>query len=383
MELSEITGSTVLLRADLNVPIEDGKVVGRQRLEAVLPTIRALLDQGNAVIVTSHLGRPEGRQKKYSLKPVARVLSDMLGVDIIFSSDPLSKRTAQLASKLSAGHVLMLENLRYYPEEEANSATFAKALASLADVYVNDAFSVCHRAHASVVGIPKYVPAAFGLNIVKEIDAIGSLAKPKRPYVAIIGGAKISTKLGLLASLSDACDTVFVGGAMAFTMLKASGLEVGRSKVEDAMLSKARRLVKRENIVLPVDAVVVRSVSAHAKRRTVAIDAMDSADIGLDIGPATVELIAKRLDKAKTLVWNGPMGLFELAPFAKGSEALARLLARSKARTIVGGGDTVSLIDGLGLEKRFDHVSTGGGAMLAYLENGTLPGIEAVRKAKG
>lgn len=383
MKLSAIANRRVLLRADLNVPIEDGEVTGAQRLEAVLPTIRALIAQKNAVIIASHLGRPEGRQKKFSLRPVARALSDLLGVDIIFSSDPLSKRTRELAAKLSAGHVLMLENLRYYPEEEANSPAFARALASLADVYVNDAFSVCHRAHASIVGVPRYLPSAFGLNILSEIEALESLEKPKRPYVAIIGGAKISTKLGLLASLADACDSVFVGGAMAFTMLKARGLEVGHSKVEDAMLPKARRLLKRDNIVLPTDAVVARSVSAHAKRRTVGIDAMDPDDIGLDVGPATVALVERSLKKARTCVWNGPMGLFELKPFAKASEDVARALARSAARSIVGGGDTVALIDGLGLEKRYDHVSTGGGAMLAYLEHGTLPGIEAVRRSKG
>ena len=379
MKLSDVRGERVLLRADLNVPMEDGVITGTQRLRAIVPTIKMLLKQSNAVIIVSHLGRPEGRQKKYSLKPIAQALSSMIGRDIIFSSDVLSKRTSHLASTLEAGQVLMLENIRYYPEEEVNDESFSSSLASLATVYVNDAFSVSHRAHASVVGVAKRLPSAFGLTMEAELEALDALLSPKRPSLAIVGGAKISTKLGVLDNLARSFDTVFVGGAMAFTLLKAKGLEVGRSKVEDAMLTKARRLLKHDSIVLPVDALVARSVSAHAKRQVKRIEDFDDEDIGLDIGPETIALIEKRIAKAKTIMWNGPMGLFELPVFAKGTYGVARAIAASKAHSVVGGGDTVAAIERIRVQKRFSHVSTGGGAMLEYLEGTSLPGIKAVR----
>jgi phosphoglycerate kinase len=383
MDLSDISGERVLLRADLNVPLEDGEVKGMQRLRAVSPTIRQLLEQNNAIIITSHLGRPEGRQKKYSLKPVARALSTLIKTDIVFASDALSKRTASIADKLEPGQVLMLENLRYYPEEEANDPSFAAHLASLATVYVNDAFSVSHRAHASVVGIPEHLPSAFGLNILAEIEAAERLLEPKKPALAIIGGAKISTKLGLLESLSKRYSSIIIGGAMAFTLLKAQGVCVGRSKTEEAMIPQARRLLTRTNLILPTDVVVARSVSAHAKRTVKPIDEIDPEDIGLDIGPASVALFSKHIAKSRTIVWNGPMGLFELPPFAKGTYAIARILADSKAIVVIGGGDTVAAIERIRLQNRYDHVSTGGGAMLEYLERAHLPGIDAIRQRSG
>lgn len=382
MNLSDISGERVLLRADLNVPLEDGEVQGMQRLRAVVPTIRQLLKQGNALIITSHLGRPQGRQKRYSLKPVARALSKLIKTDIIFASDLLSKRASRIAASLEPGMVLMLENLRYYPEEESNDPAFAKHLASLATVYVNDAFSVCHRAHASVVGVPKHLPSAFGLNILAEIDAAELLLEPKRPSLAIIGGAKISTKLALLESLSKRYGSIIIGGAMAFTLLKAQGVCVGRSKVEDAMIPKARRLLKQANLILPTDAVVARTVSAHAKREIKPIDELDPEDVGLDIGPASVERFSEYIAKSNTIVWNGPMGLFELPAFAKGTYAIARTLADARAKVVIGGGDTVAAIERIRLQKRYDHVSTGGGAMLEYLERSGLPGIDAVRRAR-
>ena len=381
MNLSDITGERVFLRADLNVPLEDGEVTGMQRLRAVVPTIRQLLKQGNAIIIASHLGRPEGRQKRYSLKPVAQALSLLIKTDIIFASDALSKRTSRLAASLEQGQVLMLENLRYYPQEESNDPGFAAHLASLATVFVNDAFSVCHRSHASVVGIPKHLPSSFGLNILAEIEAVELLLEPRTPALAIIGGAKISTKLGLLESLSKRYGSIIIGGAMAFTLLKAQGACVGRSKVEDAMLPKARRLLRRANLILPTDAVVARTVSAHAKRTVKQIDELDPEDIGLDIGPASVELFSEHIGKARTIIWNGPMGLFELPAFAKGTYAIARSLADSKARVVIGGGDTVAAIERIRLQNKYDHVSTGGGAMLEYLELTSLPGIDAIRNA--
>ena len=382
MNLSDISAERVLLRADLNVPIEDGEVKGMQRLRAVAPTIRQILKQGNALIITSHLGRPQGRQKRYSLRPVAKALSTLIKTDILFAPDALSERASRTARSLKQGQVLMLENLRYYPEEEANDPAFAAHLASLATVYVNDAFSVCHRNHASVVGVPKHLPSAFGLNILAEVEALDGLLEPRKPALAIIGGAKISTKLGLLESLSKRYSSIIIGGAMAFTLLKAQGVCVGRSKVEESMLPKARRLLKRADLILPTDAVVARTVSAHATRTVKPIDELDPEDIGLDIGPGSVELFARHIATAKTVVWNGPMGLFELPVFAKGTYGVARSLADAKANVVIGGGDTVAAVERIRLQKRYAHVSTGGGAMLEYLELGGLVGIDAIRKRR-
>ena len=382
MNLSDISAERVLLRADLNVPIEDGEVKGMQRLRAVAPTIRQILKQGNALIITSHLGRPQGRQKRYSLRPVAKALSTLIKTDILFAPDALSERASRIARSLKQGQVLMLENLRYYPEEEANDPAFAAHLASLATVYVNDAFSVCHRNHASVVGVPKHLPSAFGLNILAEVEALDGLLEPRKPALAIIGGAKISTKLGLLESLSKRYSSIIIGGAMAFTLLKAQGVCVGRSKVEESMLPKARRLLKRADLILPTDAVVARTVSAHATRTVKPIDELDPEDIGLDIGPGSVELFARHIATAKTVVWNGPMGLFELPAFAKGTYGVARSLANAKANVVIGGGDTVAAVERIRLQKRYAHVSTGGGAMLEYLELGGLVGIDAIRKRR-
>ena len=376
--ISSLKNKKIILRLDLNVPIKNGKVTGFDRINAALPTLRLLLKNNNSIIIISHLGRPKGKEKSLSLKPVSKQLSGFLKKEIKFSASTDTDMAVKAAKKLELGQVLMLENLRFYPGEEDNSTGFAKHIASMGEIYVNDAFSASHRKHASIVGIPKYLKAYPGLQFEREVKNLMRLQKPKRPYLAIIGGSKISTKIGLLKKLSERADDVFVGGAMIFTILKAQGYEVGKSLVENDKLRTAKRLAGK--VTMPKDVVVSHTVSATSKHQNKRVDEMKRTDIGLDIGKESTEELSKLIRKAKTILWNGPLGLFELKPYAKASRKAARAITNSGAFSVVGGGDTVSLIDSIHLRKKFSYVSTAGGAMLEFLEKGTLPGIVAVEK---
>ena len=383
----DLKNKRVLVRVDFNVPQDKAtrEVTDDTRLRAALPTIQHLMEQGARVILASHLGRPDGRiVDKLRLDPVARKPSQILGKNVEKVNDCIGPEAEEAVRRLKPGDVLLLENLRFHPEEEKNDPAFSKALASLADVYVNDAFGTAHRAHASTAGVAEYLPAAAGFLIEKEIQALGgALNDPARPFAALIGGAKVSSKIKVLENLVHRVDGLFIGGAMACTFLKAQGFEMGRSLVEDDQVEFARRLMieghdKGIDLLLPLDAVVADRVDAQAERKIVSISQVPPDWMVLDIGPATIELFEQNLRNYRTVLWNGPMGVFELAPFASGTRAVAAFLAQLPAHTIVGGGESVAAIEELGLADRFSHVSTGGGATLEFIEGRTLPGIAAL-----
>ena len=383
----DLKNKRVLVRVDFNVPQDKAtrEVTDDTRLRAALPTIQHLMEQGARVILASHLGRPDGQiVDKLRLDPVARKLSQILGKNVEKVNDCIGPEAEEAVRRLKPGDVLLLENLRFHPEEEKNDPAFSKALASLADVYVNDAFGTAHRAHASTAGVAEYLPAAAGFLIEKEIQALGgALNDPARPFAALIGGAKVSSKIKVLENLVHRVDGLFIGGAMACTFLKAQGFEMGRSLVEDDQVEFARRLMieghdKGIDLLLPLDAVVADRVDAQAERKIVSISQVPPDWMVLDIGPATIELFEQNLRNYRTVLWNGPMGVFELAPFASGTRAVAAFLAQLPAHTIVGGGESVAAIEELGLADRFSHVSTGGGATLEFIEGRTLPGIAAL-----
>ena len=388
----DVRGRRVLVRCDLNVPLKDGHVADDTRITASVPTLKHLVDAGARVIAMSHLGRPKGKRvREMSLAPVAGVLGERLGVPVIMAPDCVGPETEALAQGLADGQVLLLENLRFHPEEEANDADFAVRLASLGELYVNDAFGTAHRAHASTAGVPARLDrAAAGFLMRKELDYLGSAtARPERPYVAILGGAKISGKIDVLENLFGQVDTLLVGGAMANTFFKARGWETGRSLVEDDRLEMARELLaraERENVdfVLPVDCVVADAFAEDAAHRVAPADGMPAQGTMLDIGPESVARFADVIRAAKTVLWNGPMGVFEMAPFAKGTLGIAQALAEATsagAVTIVGGGDSAAAIAQAGLTDRVSHVSTGGGASLEFLEGKELPGVAALTEA--
>ena len=389
----DVTGKRVFLRSDLNVPIEDGRITDDTRIRASLPTIIHLLERGAAVIVASHLGRPKGKvNDALRLKPVADRLSALLGRPVRMTGDALGPGVQVAVDKLRPGDLLLLENLRFHPEEEANEPGFAESLAKFADIYVNDAFGAAHRAHASTEGITHFLPSVAGLLMEREVDSLTRLlVRPARPFHSIIGGAKVSGKLEVLEALLARCQAVLVGGGMANTLLAAKGLQLGKSLVEPDQLDNAKRILeqarrKRVRLMLPTDAVIAPQIHARAKTQVVRIDAVPKDQMVVDIGPETVKAFTEHLSKAKTIFWNGPMGVFEIPQFANGTNAIAQALAKRTAAgvtTVVGGGDSVAAVERAGLADRMTHVSTGGGASLEFLEGKALPGVDALIAAAG
>lgn len=376
-----LKGKRVLMRVDFNVPIESGKITDDSRIQASLPSIEYILKQGASLILMSHLGRPKGKDPTLSLTPCAKRLSELLKKPVQMAPDCVGPQVEKMAICLNPGEVLLLENLRFHLGEEApeKDPEFVAKLAKLGDCYVNDAFGTAHRAHASTALIAKYFPkkAAMGFLMQKEIEELSPLLKnPARPFYAIIGGAKISSKIGVIKKLLERVDGLFIGGAMAFTFLRAKGIEVGNSLCEDPVHVRDLPLGK---IHLPVDLVIADEFSKTANKKTITVsDGIPPGWQGMDIGPKTAVEWAKFLNQAATVFWNGPLGVFEIPPFAKGTEAIARVLANGPAKTIIGGGDSIAAVQQMGLADRFAHLSTGGGASLEFLEHGHLPGIEAL-----
>ena len=376
----DVANKRVLVRLDLNVPLENGVVSDDTRIRAALPTIKFLLEKNAIPILCSHLGRPKGKPApKYSLKPVCERLGQLLDRPVQMAPDCVGPVVEDLAMKIPGGSVLLLENLRFHAEEEANEPEFAKALASLGEIYVNDAFGSVHRAHASTVGVTAYLPAVAGFLMEKELNFLGqALAAPARPFVAVLGGAKVSDKIGVIHNLLEKVDSLLIGGGMANTFFKAQGKAVEESLVENDKLEEARRLMSDagSKLILPVDVVVADRLDAEAQKRTVNVDAVPAGWRILDIGPESIKLFRQSLQTARTVVWNGPMGVFELAPFATGTFALAGALGElSGATTIIGGGDSASAVERAGVGNRMTHISTGGGASLEFLEGKELPGV--------
>lgn len=382
----DVAGKKVLVRVDFNVPLNDkGEITDDTRITASLPTIQYLLEQKAAVILMAHLGRPKGQVKpELSLAPVAKHLGKLLGKKILFAPDCVGEAAKAAASKLKAGHILLLENLRFHKEEEKNDMEFAEQLASLADLYVNDGFGVSHRAHASVEGVTHFLPAAAGFLLEKEIQYVGqAVTNPLHPFVAIIGGAKVSDKIGVISNLLDKVDTLLIGGGMANTFLAAQGHKMGKSLVEEDKLELAKELLAKAKknkvkLLLPTDLVMAAAFAPDAAHVTEGVKHLNQEYMALDIGSETSKAYAEALAEAKMIVWNGPMGVFEMDAFCKGTEAVAKAVAKSRAVSIVGGGDSVAAIEKLGLAKRITHISTGGGASLEYLEGKVLPGVAAL-----
>ncbi len=375
----DVEGKKVIVRVDFNVPIKEGKITDDTRITAALPTINYLLDHGAAVILMSHLGRPKTKEDlQYSLKPVAEHLATLVNVPVKFASDCRGEIAQAASAELKPGEILVLENTRFYPEESKNDLEMSRDLASLADLYVNDAFGSAHRAHSSTAGIADFLPAAAGFLMEKEIKYLGNaIAEPVRPFVAILGGAKISDKIGVINNLLKTADKILIGGGMANTFLKAQGYEMADSLVEAEVLDTAKDLLSRANdkIVLPIDMVLANAFDAEAEMETMALGDVPAGWRVLDIGPLTVQLFGDVILAAGTVVWNGPMGVFEFPRFAEGTFGVARAVANSDAVSIIGGGDSVSAINQSGLSDKITHISTGGGASLEMLEGLELPGL--------
>lgn len=379
----DAAGKRVLVRVDFNVPLDkNGRVSDDTRIVEALPTINYLVEQSAKVILISHLGRPKGKiDEKYKMDPVAKRLSELLGRTVAKVDECVGAAPREAIERMRDGDVILLENVRFHPEEEKNDERFARQLADLADIYVNDAFGTAHRAHASTSGVSEFLPAVAGFLMEKELDILGRLLiHPEKPFVAIIGGAKVSDKIAVISNLLDKVDTMIIGGGMSNTFLKAQGCDVGKSLLETDKIDLAKSLIaeakaKGIKLLLPVDVVVAPGAAPDAEQKTVPANQIPPDWMALDIGQETVELFTEAMKSASTIVWNGPMGVFEMAPFAKGTDAIALAMAESKATTIVGGGDSASAVKKAGLADRITHISTGGGASLEFLEGKVLPGV--------
>ncbi|HHW15737.1 MAG TPA: phosphoglycerate kinase [Firmicutes bacterium] len=382
----EPAGKRVLVRVDFNVPVDEtGRITDDRRIRAALPTIRYLADRGAKVILCSHFGRPKGKVvEEYRLDRVAQRLSELLEKPVAKVNDCIGEEPRRAIAALKPGDVLLLENVRFYPEEEKNDPRFARELASLADLYVNDAFGAAHRAHASTAGVAAYLPAAAGFLLERELEVLGrALENPERPFVALLGGKKVEDKIGVIDNLLNKVDALLIGGGMAYTFLKAQGYEVGSSLVDEAHLDYARRCLdeaarRRVRLLLPVDVVVAQEISADAPAQVVAANAIPPGWMGLDIGPRTAENFSAEICGAKTAIWNGPVGVFELEAFSAGTLAMCQALSQVQGTTIIGGGDSAAAVEQLGFADRMTHISTGGGASLEFLEGRKLPGVEAL-----
>lgn len=383
----DVDGKRVLARVDFNVPIRDETITDDTRIRATIPTIQTLIDRGASVILMSHLGRPKGEVRdELRLRPVAAHLGGLLGEVVSYAHDVTGPAVTEMAGDLQPGQIGLLENLRFDPREEQNDTEFARELAALGDCYVSDAFGAAHRAHASTVGVAEYLPSAAGLLMEKEINALSwVLSDAEQPFVVILGGAKVSDKIGVIRNLVDRAQRLLIGGGMANTFLKAEGVDVGASLVEEDNLTTAREVAeaaraKGVNLLTPSDGVVAKEISDAAESRTIPVEEVASDEMILDIGPDTVQLFTAALRDARTIVWNGPMGVFEVSQFAEGTRAVANAVANSDAYSLIGGGDSVAAIEQLGLADRISHISTGGGASLEFLEGKELPGVSVLLK---
>ena len=384
----DVNSKKVLVRCDFNVPIdsETGKITDNRRIRAALPTIQYLLDHNAKVILCSHLGRPKGEfNLKYSLKPVAEELSKLLNKDVKLAKDVIGESAKELTSNMKEGDIVLLENVRFHKEEEQNDPEYSKALASMAEIYVNDAFGTAHRAHSSTTGVADYLPAVSGFLIEKELEFLGgALENPKHPFVAILGGAKVSDKIGVIENLLDKVDTLIIGGGMAYTFYKAQGHHIGTSICEEDKLDLAKSILEKAQekgvkLLLPVDNHVSSEYSNNGEEKMVDSTEIPDGFMGLDIGPKTIEKFEEAVKDAKTVVWNGPLGVCEFDKFATGTKAVATMLSKIEATTIIGGGDSAAAIEKLGLADKMTHISTGGGASLEFLEGKTLPGIACLQ----
>ena len=378
----DVYNKRVLMRADFNVPMRDGEISDDKRIRAALPTIEYLREKGAKVILMSHFGRPKGKVvDEYRLDPIAARLGELLGVSVLKLNDCIGEEAEAAVNKMQPGDVILLENVRFYAEEEKNDPEFARKLAVLGDVYVNDAFGTAHRAHASTEGVAKYLPAVSGFLMEKELEFLGgAVDNPKRPFVAILGGAKVKDKIAVIEALLNKVDTLIIGGGMAYTFLKAQGYEIGNSLLDEERLDFCREILakaeeKGVKLLLPVDVVVAKEFAADAEHKVVPADEIPADWEGLDIGPKTIELFKDAVKDAATVVWNGPMGVFEFEAFARGTNAVAEALAESDAITVIGGGDSAAAVEQAGLADKMTHVSTGGGASLEFLEGKVLPGV--------
>lgn len=378
----DLKNKRVLMRVDFNVPMQDGKVTDDKRIRAALPTIKYILEQDASLILMSHLGRPKSASDtEFSLRAASETLSTLLETPVQMAPDCVGDEVEKMAKVLKPKEVLMLENTRYHPEEEKNDPEFAKKLAALGEVYVNDAFGSAHRAHASTEGIAKFLPAVSGFLMEQELEYLGrAVANPEHPYIAILGGAKISDKILVVETLLSKCDKLIIGGGMANTFLSAQGLDMQDSLVEKESIETAKSILgnSAEKLILPVDAVIADKFDAEANTQTVDVDKIPAGWRMLDVGPKTIELYKQALQDAKLIVWNGPVGVFEMPKFAEGTYALAKILAESQATTVIGGGDSASAVKKAGVAKQMTHVSTGGGASLEFLEGKELPGVAAL-----